>query len=162
MPSRNHTSSEELAPRVAKLETGLEILTRDVSTLASIVREQSGNIEQEIQKLAVGVTQAAAPKKTDWSTLIALAMLIMALGSAVFWPLNETAADNKSNIQKLELRLEDHNKDAVTKAQLERELTQISERVKELEANERERNKADLQELKELRGKMLMIPIGAK
>ena len=78
-----------LEPRVAKLEAGLEMLTRDVASLAQITRDQGGNIEKQIKDLAVGVTQAAAPRKTDWSILIALAMLIMAIGSAVFWPIHQ-------------------------------------------------------------------------
>ena len=48
--------SHNLEPRVAKLETGLEILTRDVSNLVVVVRDQSRNIEGEIQKLVVAVT----------------------------------------------------------------------------------------------------------
>jgi hypothetical protein len=97
-----------LEPRVAKLETGLEMLTRDVASLAQIVRDQGNNIERQIRDLAIGVTQAAAPKKTDWQTLIASAMLIMALGSAVFWPLNQTAENNKNEIEKLHQKFDAH------------------------------------------------------
>jgi hypothetical protein len=103
-------SNSGLEPRVAKLETGLEILTRDVTTLANVVREQGSNIEHEIQRLAVGVTQAAGPRKTDWSTIISAVMLILALGSAVFWPLNQTAQNNKGEIQSLQVKFEDHQK----------------------------------------------------
>ena len=142
----NHINTE-LEPRVAKLETGIEILTRDVSTLATVVREQSSSIEQEIQKLAIGLTQAAAPKRTDWQMLIALAMLLMALGSAVFWPLNQTAVDNKEAVHKLELRVDEANKEHVNKVQLEKDLAQITEHVKALEASEAERNKSDREEL---------------
>lgn len=107
-PSRFVT--ENLEPRVAKLETGLEILTRDVTSLAQVVREQSTNLEHEVQKLAVAVTQASGPRKTDWQTILSAIMLIMAIGSAVFWPLNQTAQNNKTDLQALTLKFEDHQK----------------------------------------------------
>jgi len=90
-----------LEPRVAKLETGLEILTRDVSSLAQITREQGTSIERQIRELAIGISQAAAPKKTDWGTLIAAIMLVMAVGSAVFWPLNQTSQNAKTAVEAL-------------------------------------------------------------
>jgi predicted house-cleaning noncanonical NTP pyrophosphatase (MazG superfamily) len=97
-----------LEPRVAKLETGLEMLTKDVASLAQIVRDQGTGIETQIRDLAVSVTQAAAPRRTDWQTLIALVMLIMAIGSAVFWPLNQTAQNNKQEIQQLTTLIREH------------------------------------------------------
>ena len=102
------SSADHLEPRVAKVETGLDMLTRDVASLAQVVREQGVNIERQIRELAVGVTQAAAPRKTDWQTLIALVMLIMAIGSAVFWPLNQTANDNKQSLQHMEQQFHAH------------------------------------------------------
>lgn len=106
---KNYVSSEYLEPRVAKVETGLDMLARDVAGLAQVVREQGVNIERQIKELAIGVTQAAAPRKTDWQTLIALVMLIMAIGSAVFWPLNQTANDNKQAVQRIEQQFHDHS-----------------------------------------------------
>jgi len=103
-------TSDYLEPRVAKLETGLEMLTKDVSNLALIVRDQGNAIEEQIKQLAVDVTRAAAPQKTDWQTLIALVMLVMAIGSAVFWPLNQTAHENKTSLESLEQKFEEHNK----------------------------------------------------
>lgn len=97
-----------LEPRVAKLETGLEILTRDVSSLAQITREQGTSIERQIRELAIGISQAAAPKKTDWGTLIAAIMLIMAIGSAVFWPLNQTSQNAKTAVEVLTSEYHNH------------------------------------------------------
>lgn len=115
-------SDTHLEPRVAKLETGLEMLTRDVASLAQITRDQGNSIERQIKDLAIGVTQAAAPRKTDWQTLIALVMLIMALGSAVFWPIHQ-------QISNLDEQLKIH----VVNNQ--RELTShISDDIKEAEA----------------------------
>lgn len=88
-----------LEPRVAKLEVGLDRLTEDVRSLASIVREQGTQVEGEIQKLVVAVTQASGPRKTDWSVIISAVLLVMAIGSAVFWPLNQITQDNKIAIQ---------------------------------------------------------------
>lgn len=158
--NNNHTYLE---PRVAKLETGLEILTRDVSSLAGIVREQGRNIEGEIQKLAVAVTQAAAPKKTDWATLISLAFLIIALGSAVFYPLNSQVQEMKIKDVEIEhLILNDNaRQEQLWHRELEL-LTQRNEaRLNKLESNEFERNKADLDELRAMRAKVLQFHMGA-
>jgi hypothetical protein len=65
-------------------------------------------MEQEIHKLVVAVTQASGPRKIDWSTIIAGVMLIMAIGSAVFWPLNQTSLDSKMAIQQLSQELNEH------------------------------------------------------
>ena len=100
--------SEYLEPRVAKLETGLEMLTRDVASLAQITRDQGGTIEKQLKDLAIGVTLAAAPRKTDWQTILAAIMLVMAIGSAVFWPLNQTAGNNKTALEALEAEYRNH------------------------------------------------------
>ena len=97
-----NNGTQKLEPRVAKLEEGMERLTTDVQNLANIVREQGNQIEGEIQKLMVAVTQAAGPRKTDWSTIFAGLMLVFAIGSAVFWPLNQISQDNKLAIQAIE------------------------------------------------------------
>ena len=98
----------QLEPRVAKLEVGLDRLTEDVRSLASIVRDQGTNIEKQLNQLTISVTQAAGPRKTDWSTIIAGIALILAIGSAVFWPLNQTYQDNKQNLQTLEAKFDRH------------------------------------------------------
>lgn len=105
MPNNVH-----LEPRVAKLEAGLEILTKSVSELTLAVRENSTSMEEKIERITVAVTQAQAPKKTDWSLFISTAFLILALGSAVFWPLNKTGQDNKEEIRSTIQKFEEHQK----------------------------------------------------
>lgn len=100
----------QLEPRVAKLEVGLDRLTSDVRDLATVVREQGTQMEQQIQQLIVAVTQAAGPKKTDWSTIIAGLALILAIGSAAFWPMNQTVQESKQMIHALEQKYDDHAK----------------------------------------------------
>jgi hypothetical protein len=102
------TNGTQLEPRVAQLEVGLDRLTDDVANLANVVREQGSQMEQEIQKLVVAVTQAAAPRKTDWSTIIAGVMLILAIGSAAFWPLSQTVQENKQTIEQIRQDVVDH------------------------------------------------------
>ena len=99
-----------LEPRVAKLEAGLDILTKNVNDLTVAVRDVSTNLETKIEKLTVAVTEAAAPKKTDWSMIISACLLMMAIGSAVFWPLNQTSQNTKTDLQALELKFEEHQK----------------------------------------------------
>jgi len=103
-------SDPRLEPRVAKLEVGLDRLTEDVRSLAGIVRDQGSNVEKQLQALTIAVTEAQAPKKTDWSVIISAVLLVMALGSAVFWPLNQTSQLNKDNIDKLAVKLDDHQR----------------------------------------------------
>ena len=99
-----------LEPRVAKLEAGLDILTKNVNDLTVAVRDVSTNLETKIEKLTVAVTEAAAPKKTDRSMIISACLLMMAIGSAVFWPLNQTSQNTKTDLQALELKFEEHQK----------------------------------------------------
>ena len=105
-----YSGDTALEPRVAKLETGLEILTQDVRSLASIVRDQSQNLEGEIQKLTIAVTQAAGPRKTDWMTILTGLMFVLALGGAVFYPLNAMVNEIKSTQIENVRKFEDHEK----------------------------------------------------
>ena len=100
--------SQPLEPRVAALEVGLDRLTADVKDLAAVVRVQGQTVEQEIQKLVVAVTQAQAPRRTDWGTVILGCMFILSLGAAVLVPLNNSMQDNKSNVQALEQKFDSH------------------------------------------------------
>ena len=173
---KNSIATESLEPRVAKVETGLEMLTRDVASLAQVVREQGVNIERQIRELAVGVTQAAAPKKTDWSLLLSLLMFILALGSAVFWPINQTAQESKHAIQTIEQKYNEHVQlpihpvagaifqshvetsqkleDARNK-EWERNTRLLEERLNKLELSDQERNKEELAEYRALKARAL-------
>jgi GNAT superfamily N-acetyltransferase len=117
----------------------MERLTDDVRTLASVVRTQGSNMEGEIQKLVVAVTQASGPRKTDWSTIIAAVMLIMAIGSAVFWPLNQSTQENKERIEAYHQDFQEHksqDSQGITAALIQR-----------LEEHARVQDSADRQEL---------------
>lgn len=103
-------SSTKLEPRVAKLEVGLDRLTDDVRDLANVVRSQGANMEAEIQKLVVAVTQAAGPRKTDWQTIIAGIALVLAIGSAVFWPMNQTLGETKARVENYQESIIDHQR----------------------------------------------------
>ena len=107
MPDQNES---HLEPRVARLETGLETLTRNVSEMAISMREGSAATNQKIDNLVVAVTQANAPKKTDWSLFISIGFFILALGSAVFWPLNKQGQDNRDALQRHEQVMAEHMK----------------------------------------------------
>jgi hypothetical protein len=74
----------ELEPRVAILETSVEALTNNVEKLV----EHSEKVERSISDLTVLVTQASAPRKTDWQTIISFVFLLGTVASAVFWPLD--------------------------------------------------------------------------
>ena len=146
------SDNQNLEPRVAQVEAGLGRLTEDMRELAGIVRTQGQQVESEIQKLVVAVTQASGPRKTDWSMLISLAFLIMALGSAVFWPLNQTAENNKNEIKDLQIKVEDHTM-ADRQMVLQQVDTQTIEKVVKLEAWQKDQDSRALDELQRWRDK---------
>ena len=145
-----------LEPRVAQVEAGLDRLTNDMRELAGIVRTQGQQVESEIQKLVVAVTQAQAPRKTDWSMLISLAFLVMALGSAVFWPLNQTASDNKADILALEKIVEQIHADN-RQPVIESVENQIGVRLNKVENWQAEKDKLDWQELQSWREQAMKL-----
>lgn len=140
-----------LEPRVAKLEVGLDRLTEDVRDLAGVVRTQGAQVEQEIQKLVVAVTQAAGPKKTDWGVLIAAGGLVLAIGGAAFWPLNQQVQDNKAQIAAYHQSMVEHQKmdnhpvGAALVQRLEEQIkTHIANNERELKAHiEMDKNEFD-------------------
>lgn len=99
-----------MEPRVAKLEAGLDLLTKNVSDLTTNVQRIATTIDDKFERLNIGLANAQAPKKTDWSLFISIGFFILALGSAVFWPLNKTAQDNKAEISKCAGELAEHQK----------------------------------------------------
>lgn len=133
-------TTQHLEPRVAKLEAGLDILTKNVTDLTSAVRDNANNLEGKLERLTIAVTQAQAPKKTDWSTIFAGIMLVLAIGSAVFWPLNQVTKDNKLSIEKYHesmvahQKMDNHPVGATLLQKLEDEIkTHIANNEKELE-----------------------------
>lgn len=99
-----------LEPRVARLETGLETLTRNVSDLTVTLREYASETNHKLDTLSVSVTTAAGPRRTDWSVIFAGIALIIAIGAAAIVPLNNSTNDNKSNISRTDDILSDHMK----------------------------------------------------
>src|SRR5271169_4899830 len=87
--------TQHLEPRVARLETTMEALSRNVDNLTDNVNQLTKIIDDKFSTLQVGLANANAPKKTDWSLFISIGFFILALGAAVFWPLNKTSQDNK-------------------------------------------------------------------
>lgn len=99
-----------LEPRVARLETGLETLTKNVNDLTISIRENNNIVSGKLDALSVAVTTAQAPRRTDWGVIISAIGLIIALGAAVLIPLNQTAKDNKQVIEKSRDAMADHSK----------------------------------------------------
>lgn len=126
------STSTSLEPRVAKLEVSLDRLTEDVRSLALVVRDQGATVEKQLTELTVAVTQAAGPRKTDWSLIISAVLLVMAIGSAAFWPLNQTVQENKIALETLNTTFQDHTKlelHPVGKALLQRLEVQLKEHI---------------------------------
>lgn len=96
--------------RVAKLELGMQRITDDLRDLIQVVRDRGDATDKKIQELSVAVTQASGPKKTDWSTIIAGIMLMLAIGGAAFWPLNNQVTELKSQLHEQHILLLEHQK----------------------------------------------------
>src|ERR1039457_3194094 len=95
-----------LEPRVAKLEVGIETLTREISELGKIVREESGSKALQIAAPSTAVERAAAPRSTNWGNLIAAAALVIAVGAAVISPLKEQIGQSGVEDVKLSNRID--------------------------------------------------------
>ena len=102
------SNTAHMEPRVARLEVGLETLTKNVNDIVIAMRENSLSTNTKIDNLAIAVTQASAPRKTDWNLLLTLGFFILAIGSAVFWPLNKSSYDNKVELDNLSTKIEHH------------------------------------------------------
>ena len=103
---RRNPSNSLLEPRVTRVEAELEAITRDIGILSADVKtmssasvRQAENMEKEIQGLAVAVTSAAGPRKTDWQTIVGAIGVIMAVGAACLAPLYMRVADVETGIE---------------------------------------------------------------
>lgn len=94
--------------RMETVTTSLQNVANDIRDLSAVVRQQGTNIEGQISQLLVAVTQASAPRKTDWQTLIAGVGLILAIGAAAFSPLLLRLNDVQNGLGRLEAREEKH------------------------------------------------------
>ena len=101
---------QHLEPRVARLETGLETLTKNVSDLTITIRDNNLEVSRQLAALQVSVTTAAGPKRTDWGVILTAIGLILAIGAAVFVPINNSTKDNKDAILKVQDMMADHMK----------------------------------------------------
>ena len=115
--STTMTTSDNSAwePRVTRVEAGLEGLNKTVADLAAVIKDQSigqfnqnNRIESQIQGLTVAVTNANAPRKTDWQLLIAVIFLLLAFSGIMFLPLNQTVSVNKEAIQTIANQFNEH------------------------------------------------------
>jgi hypothetical protein len=103
----NQTTTH-LEPRVARLETSMEALTRNVDSLSTNVSQLTKTIDEKFSALQVGLANAQAPRRTDWGVLLSAGTLILALGAAVLIPINNASNDNKSSVQRLEQKFDEH------------------------------------------------------
>ena len=140
--SNNATSLE---PRIARMETSVSNLTDTMRELAGTVHDNVVNVDRQLQSLAIAVTQASGPRRTDWGTVISAIFLILAIGSAAFWPLNQTSQNTKNDMKELQIKCEQHISQDSQAA--------LNQRLMNIEANMDRINAADLLELRAWRNK---------
>ena len=108
-------SQVEIETRLARVEASVDAIIRDMGTLsgnvkelASCVRQQGSQTEEQLKSLLVQVTSAAGPKKTDWHLVVTSIGVTLAIGAAVFAPLNLRVNDLQENAKQTLQRLEAH------------------------------------------------------
>jgi uncharacterized protein HemX len=86
--------ANNLEPRVATIESELKsltrdvgILTKDVRDLVGAVKEQSDNYDAQLRKLTVDLVGASGPRPMNWGVLLNGVGLSLAIGAAVFYPM---------------------------------------------------------------------------
>ena len=111
------TNPRYLEPRVIRVETELESLTKDIASLtvnikdlSSAVSRQSENVEKQFQSLAVAVTTAGAPRKTDWGVIVAAVGMVFMAGAATLSPLYLRMNDVQVSAFRSMQRMDDHEK----------------------------------------------------
>jgi predicted transcriptional regulator len=72
------------------------------------IMAQNNRVENQIQSLTVAVTNANAPRKTDWNLLISLGFLILAFSGILFLPLNQTTQATKDSLHELTTEFHSH------------------------------------------------------
>ena len=77
-----------LEPRVARLETQLSTLAKDITDLSDVVKDLAKGTAAQIKDLLVAVNSAAAPRPTNWVMFISGTALVMAIGAAVLNPVS--------------------------------------------------------------------------
>lgn len=83
-----------LEPRITRLETEIEAISRDLTVLTGDIRQfssnvskQSENYDKQLRELSIAVTSALGPRKTDWGVIVSCVGLVMAIGTAALSPL---------------------------------------------------------------------------
>lgn len=106
---RKLEDDSNINPRIARIETELESVVRDLTLTSSAIRDladtvqrQGQNFDEQLLKLHVAVTQAAGPRKTEWQTIISAVTLIVAIGASAMSPLYLRLADTRTRVDQHE------------------------------------------------------------
>ena len=153
-----------LEPRLAKVEgqfeslaADMDVLAKDLRQLTGIVRTQGEQLTSQIQALSVSVTQAQAPRATDWQSIIAAVGLVLAIGTAAMSPLYLRMRDAFHVLEAQAGKLEEHTK---------LKLHPVGEnRIDALEADLSERarhNAGNIQDLQSLKERIVILETKAK
>jgi hypothetical protein len=104
-----------LESRVGKVEAHLDSVTRQISDLTADVRDLATSIkiqgtqtEDQIKSLLVAVTNASGPRKTDWNTIALAAGVVVTIGIAVLSPLTMQINSNVIGLEKNQSKIEHH------------------------------------------------------
>jgi hypothetical protein len=74
--------------------------------MANAIQRQSEKTDAQMSGLLVAVTNANAPRKTDYNAVIGAGLLILAIGSAAFSPMMLRLNDSQTSIEKLQGKYE--------------------------------------------------------
>lgn len=98
----DHDGRQSIEPRIARLETGLQVVTRDLESVGRDLRDVAAALKNfgdqadaRFERLSVLITEARAPKKIEWQTILAGIALIMSIGVAAIKPLYDQDASEQ-------------------------------------------------------------------
>ena len=149
-------TTNNLEPRVATIESELKSLTRDVGMLTKDVRDlvqavkvQSDNYDAQLRKITVDLVGVSGPRPMNWGVLLNGVGLSLAIGAAVFYPMNFRITEMSERASGFMKEFRDHEKltlhpvgtakvEALDRlvqdeaANLEKELTQLRKSIDEI------------------------------
>lgn len=110
----------------------VKVISGNVDKLFNIVKQQGEHTADEVQKLMIAITQAAAPKKADMNAVFAGIGVVITIAVLAFTPLWIEVGRGMERDKELRIAIDDHSKQElhpVGKAKIEMLTVQLNEKA---------------------------------
>ena len=94
----------DMGPRVAKLESAVEMIGRELSDFIKVSRDNQSDTNRQIAALATATERAGAPRATNWQTLFAGLAFVISIGAGIWLVLQERIDRNREDTLAVERR----------------------------------------------------------